>query len=158
MIGQSVADLDHQAILNEIAPGTNADDEIMIGVGIMEPSGKAGVEYAIGGGWVRMTFEEMGQPPGFVDKLGTQTLGVWHSGDGSAWTPCPEASDWNIQEYGPTLVAGPGGYLVDGGDMLFLSRDAEAWMEIPTESACESSATVGSSAASQLLRTRTRNG
>lgn len=135
LAGISVLDLDHQAILDELAPGTDAAGEIMMGVGILEPSGQAGVEYAVDGGWVRMTFEEMGLPAGFHDKLGTQAVGVWHSPDGVSWTPCSEAAEWDIQEYGPTLAGGPNGYFIDGGGILYLSPDAEIWTEFPAETA-----------------------
>jgi hypothetical protein len=144
LVGTSVLDLNHQAILDEIAPGTDASDEMMTGIGILEPSGKAGVEYAIDGDWVRMTFEEMGLSDEFVDKVGSQTIGVWHSPDGSSWMPCPEATEWKVEEYAPSLVAGPNGYFVDGGDMLYVSPDAENWSEIPAEAAFGTPTTITS--------------
>ncbi len=134
LVGSSMIDLDHQAILDEIAPGTRASDELMIGIG-ENPPGTPSVEYLIDDGWVRMTFEEMGLPAGFLEKLGSQTAGVWRSPDGATWTPCPDATEWDIAEHALKPVAGPKGYLIDGGEMLYMSPNAEIWTEIPAETA-----------------------
>ena len=137
MVSSAIWMPNDQAILDEIAPGTEVDEIGMFGLGGVEPDGEIGFVYHDQQGNMigSVSLSDLGLPPGIVDTLGAPTVGVWVSSDGSSWTPFSEATEWRNEERELSLAAGPNGYLIDGGDMLYLSSGGDSWTEIPAETA-----------------------